>query len=256
MSDLVRNHIGLREIARRAEAVAELVVEIEVDVDLAVAGAIERAGRRARKTAGGAHPAGKERQLRQRIFFSGIREDLRPGVLRVGEDGRHERPHLVVRGASSDGALLRGVVADIAPEKLKRIDAEEIGDDEDHNDRADASSARPAHPDRPAAAVALQNRRQGRRCRRSRAYLRRWSSAFFPATASRSLTPCRRRNGLRRIPLRGGARPLAPILERYPSLRASAASTRSINSASSWVRIWSSFSCSAAISISDFRFTS
>ena len=36
MADLVRDHVGLREIARRVEALLQLVVEVEVDVDLLV----------------------------------------------------------------------------------------------------------------------------------------------------------------------------------------------------------------------------
>ena len=44
VADLVREHIGLREIARRAELLAQLIVEREVDVNLLVDRAIERPG--------------------------------------------------------------------------------------------------------------------------------------------------------------------------------------------------------------------
>ena len=50
VADLVRQHIGLREIAGRAEARAKLVVEAEVDIEVPVGRAVERSGRRARQS--------------------------------------------------------------------------------------------------------------------------------------------------------------------------------------------------------------
>ena len=49
VADLVREHVGLREIAGRAEALAQLVVEAEVDVEVLVGRAVERPGRGAGK---------------------------------------------------------------------------------------------------------------------------------------------------------------------------------------------------------------
>src|SRR5215213_2502182 len=42
VAHLVREHVGLREVARRVEARGQLAEEAEVDVDLAVGGAVER----------------------------------------------------------------------------------------------------------------------------------------------------------------------------------------------------------------------
>ena len=46
MADLVRDHVGLGEVARCLEAVLQLPVEVEVDVDLVIERAIERPHRR------------------------------------------------------------------------------------------------------------------------------------------------------------------------------------------------------------------
>ena len=46
MPDLVRDDVGLGEVARRAEALIELLEEREVEIDLAVGGAVERPHRR------------------------------------------------------------------------------------------------------------------------------------------------------------------------------------------------------------------
>src|SRR5262249_24403928 len=51
MSDFVREHVRLRELAGRAEAGAQLIVESEIDVDLLIARAVERASRRLSKAA-------------------------------------------------------------------------------------------------------------------------------------------------------------------------------------------------------------
>src|SRR5688572_3315702 len=49
--DLVRDDVGLRKVARRAEAARQLVEEAQVDIDLLVGRAIERADRRLREAA-------------------------------------------------------------------------------------------------------------------------------------------------------------------------------------------------------------
>lgn len=43
MPDFVREHVGLREIARCLKLLRKLVIEGEIDVNLAVAGAVEGA---------------------------------------------------------------------------------------------------------------------------------------------------------------------------------------------------------------------
>ena len=59
MSHLVGDHVGLREVAGRAEALAQVTVEGEVDVDLLVARAVEGTHRRLRHAAGRAHHAAR-----------------------------------------------------------------------------------------------------------------------------------------------------------------------------------------------------
>ena len=51
MSDLVRQHVGLREIAWRAELLVKIVEEAQIEIDLAIARTVERPGRRARQPA-------------------------------------------------------------------------------------------------------------------------------------------------------------------------------------------------------------
>ena len=48
VADLVREDVGLREVARRAEAALQLVEEPEIEIDLAIARTVERPGRGAR----------------------------------------------------------------------------------------------------------------------------------------------------------------------------------------------------------------
>ena len=51
MADLMRDHIGLREIAGRAEALRQLVEEFRVEIDVLVCRAVERPHRRLRGAA-------------------------------------------------------------------------------------------------------------------------------------------------------------------------------------------------------------
>ncbi len=60
MTDLVREHVRLREIARRAELLMKIVEEAQVQIHLAVAWTVERPGRGARKAARGLN-ANRER---------------------------------------------------------------------------------------------------------------------------------------------------------------------------------------------------
>ena len=46
VADLVRDHIGLSELAGRGKAPGELFIEAQVDIDLAIARTVERSHRR------------------------------------------------------------------------------------------------------------------------------------------------------------------------------------------------------------------
>src|SRR5438045_1115895 len=82
MADLVRDHVGLREVAAGVKALAQLVVEAEVDVDLLVVRAIERTDRFARGSAARARRAAEQHHPRVVIAA-----DLRaPGLLDVFEN--------------------------------------------------------------------------------------------------------------------------------------------------------------------------
>ena len=101
MPDLVRDHVGLGEVAGRAEAVLQLAVEREVDVDGVVVRAIEGTHGRLRDAAGRLYGAAEEHELGIFVVTAKLLlEDRLPGVLRVGEYDRHELRHLVLRRRS------------------------------------------------------------------------------------------------------------------------------------------------------------
>ena len=50
VTDFVRHHIGLGEIAGRAEPALQFVEKAEIDIDLLISGTVKRTGRRARQT--------------------------------------------------------------------------------------------------------------------------------------------------------------------------------------------------------------
>src|SRR4051812_17174687 len=60
---LVGEHVGLREVTRRAEPLLELAVERQVDVGVLVGRAVERADRARRSAAPGVDRAGEQHQL-------------------------------------------------------------------------------------------------------------------------------------------------------------------------------------------------
>ncbi len=108
VAHLVRDHVGLGEIARRAEAVLQLAIEGQVDVDAMVIGTIERTHRRLREAARGLHRAGEEHELRILVVAPELLlEDRAPGVLRVREDDGHELRHLVLGGGSGSSRVCR-----------------------------------------------------------------------------------------------------------------------------------------------------
>jgi len=147
VAHLVRDHVGLGEIPRRAEARLQVAEEREVDVDLLVAETVEGAHGRLPHAAGGAHLPVIEDERRGAVLPFRLLKDPAPDVLGAAEDLGDELPHLVrwcplwrlARFALGDDLL--GDVQHGA-----RVEAEEIGDDGDH-DSADAQPAPDqAHP--------------------------------------------------------------------------------------------------------------
>src|SRR5690348_16321154 len=83
MSELVRQHICLREVARRAESRTQLIVESEVDVDLLIERAIEGSHCLTADAATGLRRIAEQHELgvmpgRSRL----LRKELRPRCLR------------------------------------------------------------------------------------------------------------------------------------------------------------------------------
>src|SRR5688572_19852435 len=107
MADLVRDDVGLREVAWRLEPPPQLLVEREVDVDAAVERTVERAHRRRAGAACRIDGAREEHEPRLGVAAAGGLEHLAPDVLRVGEDAPHEPLHLVLAGFGALGLAAR-----------------------------------------------------------------------------------------------------------------------------------------------------
>ena len=105
MAELMRDHVGLREIAGVAAEVLQLLPERQVDVDLFVFGTIERTRRRLRRSAAGIRDIAIQHQLGVPILPSVLGEDLRPGLLRVIEHKADEVHIAVFAGDCWTGPL-------------------------------------------------------------------------------------------------------------------------------------------------------
>ena len=152
---LVRDHVGLREIAGRLEPLAQLVVEREVDVHLLVSRAVERPHGRLREAARGLHRAREEHQLRLAIVPAELlAEDLVPRVLGVGEHDRDElrglvrRERCTVACAAAERTvrrprLLRGCAA---LQQDGRVDPEVERREHEQDEAEAADPTAPAHP--------------------------------------------------------------------------------------------------------------
>src|SRR5262245_34624557 len=105
MTDLMRNHVSLRHVSRRAEAVLEVLVEIEVDIDLLVIGAIERTHLRHTDPASGTDAAAEQDECGIAIALPIAAEEVAPDVLGIGENDGHELLEIVF--ARGLGALDR-----------------------------------------------------------------------------------------------------------------------------------------------------
>src|SRR4051812_14947283 len=140
VADFVRDHVRLREIARRMEAVLEIAVERKVDVQLLVVRAVERPHRRLAGAAGRARHAVVEYQRRRPVLPARLLEDARPDVLAAAEHAGDELTHLVRRRAARRLARLAWrahLLRDV--ERGAGVEAEEVRDDGD-DDAADAEA--------------------------------------------------------------------------------------------------------------------
>ncbi len=107
VADLVRDHVGLRKVARRTEPPGQRVEETQVDVDLLVGRAVERAHRRLALAAGGARRAAEQHQPRRLVGTPGGAELCGPDVLGAGQHRGHEARDLVIGRRRLCRSLLR-----------------------------------------------------------------------------------------------------------------------------------------------------
>src|SRR5437016_1688298 len=151
----VRDHVSLREVAGRPEALAQIAIERQVDVDLFVSRTVEGPDGRLREAAGRLHGAAEQHELRLLILPAHLFEELAPRVLGVGEDDRDELAQRIIGGRPLLNARRGPRVARIgALQDHARIDAEVHGEEHEHQ----SSDAAPHHrsaPDPLPAAVAI-----------------------------------------------------------------------------------------------------
>jgi hypothetical protein len=164
MADLVRDHIGLSELApfgagvAAAEAVLDLAEERGIEIDLLVVGTIERPHRAARPFAATRiRRFAIHHQDRRAVGLAGLAENILPLRLGAAEDARHEAADVVARRAGAPrlparrrlarrliGLLIARSAAGEdfgAADQHPRIDAERPADQAEHHDGADAQAA-------------------------------------------------------------------------------------------------------------------
>ena len=109
MTDLVRDHVGLRELATLASNIAtaksplDILEKRSVQVNLLVERTVERPHRRLRNPAAGARAPGEHDERRRLIGLSRLGENLAPLHFRAPQHSRYEILHLI-------GRLCRGLI--------------------------------------------------------------------------------------------------------------------------------------------------
>jgi hypothetical protein len=100
VADLVGDDVGLREVPRGPEALAQVAEEREVEIEAVVARAVERPDRGAGHAARRLHRPREEHERRIPVLAVHAREDVAPDVLGVGEhDGDEVAQRVGARGA-------------------------------------------------------------------------------------------------------------------------------------------------------------
>ena len=142
VADLVGDHIGLGELARRAEPVGKLAEEAEVDVDPVVARAIERPHRRLAAAAGGLGGAVVGHEDGGLILEAPALELPPPDVLGRAEDLGREMHQRIVR--SRLGRALEAAVRTLRRRRGGLLAAEQLGGiDPEHQGDEQADDAQP-----------------------------------------------------------------------------------------------------------------
>ena len=143
MAQFVSDDVGLRKLARRAEAAVQLVEKAEVNVNLLVVGAVERSGGGFCSTAAGLRCVAEEHQLGMAIVgVSLLRQDLRPGVLGVVQNERHILHQRLFSGIAgrirlADGRA--GIHAGSAAEEAEQIGLENETENRQNDRPSDAN---------------------------------------------------------------------------------------------------------------------
>src|SRR5262249_52542932 len=160
MTDLVRDHVGLRELAAFASNIAatetplEILKECGVEIDLLIVRAVERTHGGLGKTACRARGAREHDQRRGLVGSAGLRENLFPLDFRASKYGRYEFTHLIGRrfrlGIAGSGLrlLLRTTQArqDLRPaNQVERIDAQRPAYETEQDDSANTDAAGATH---------------------------------------------------------------------------------------------------------------
>src|SRR5262249_49135846 len=103
VADLVRNHVGLGELAALAPDVAaaetplEILKERGIEIDLPIVRAVEGTHSGLGKATCRARGAGEHDQRRALVGFAGLRENLFPLDFRASKHGRYKFTHLIGR---------------------------------------------------------------------------------------------------------------------------------------------------------------
>src|SRR6185295_13519124 len=97
MTELVRDHVRLREVAGRADAPGELVEETEVQIHLLIRRTIEGTGRRLGESAPGLNRIAKQGERRAPIARAQL---FRPRVLYILRDMADKVDHSFLGGCA------------------------------------------------------------------------------------------------------------------------------------------------------------
>ncbi len=159
VAELVRDHVGPREVAGGAELLLQLVEEGEVEIDLAVAGTVERADRRRRRPAGGLRAIVEEDDHRRLVRRAALGEDLRPGRVDLARDDVDELSGVVlgnvIDSCAAGGRLRQLARARVDPEAAASTwEAADQQVDDEQEDQTDPAAARLAEREREGHAAA------------------------------------------------------------------------------------------------------
>src|SRR5437773_8223784 len=98
MADLVRDHVSLREFARRAESFLQHSIKTKIDINAPIFWTIEGAAGSAGEPAAGSSMARKKDKLRFLVLATHLLKNRVPRVLGIGENDGNKTAKLIGRG--------------------------------------------------------------------------------------------------------------------------------------------------------------